>query len=52
MADEYGRPPYNRNVGIPPEFAWPTLKSLKGAALEVHYVTVLRELAGKPGMLG
>jgi len=52
MADEYSRPPYSRNVGIPPEYAWPTLKNLKGAGLEVHYVTVLRELAGKSGMLG
>src|SRR2546426_2757682 len=52
MADEYSRPPYNRKVAIPAEFAWPTLKDLKGADLEVHYVTVLRELAGKPGMLG
>ena len=52
MADEYGRPPYSRNVGIPAKYAWPTLKNLKGAELEVHYVTVLRELAGKPGMLG
>ena len=52
MAEEYSRPPYSRNVGIPAEYAWPTLKNLKGAELEVHYVTVLRELAGKPGMLG
>lgn len=52
MADEYSRPPHSRKIGIPPELAWPTLKNLKGAELEVHYVTVLRELAGKPGMLG
>ena len=52
MAEEYSRPPYSRNVGIPAKYAWPTLKNLKGAELEVHYVTVLRELAGKPGMLG
>jgi len=52
MADEYGRPPYNRKVAIPPDYAWPTLKNLKGAGIEIHYVTVLRELAGKPGMLG
>ncbi|MFZ4778957.1 MAG: type I restriction-modification system subunit M N-terminal domain-containing protein, partial [Terrimicrobiaceae bacterium] len=52
MAEEYRRPPYSRNVGIPAKYAWPTLKNLKGAELEVHYVTVLRELAGKPGMLG
>src|SRR6266404_9028803 len=41
MADEYSRPPYNRKVAIPAEFSWPTLKDLKGAELEVHYVTVL-----------
>jgi len=52
MADEYSRPPYSRNVGIPKNYAWPSLKTLKGAALEVHYVEVLRELASKPGMLG
>lgn len=52
MADEYSHSPYSRDVGIPSEYSWPTLKSLKGAALEVHYVTVLRELAVKPGMLG
>lgn len=52
MADEYSRPPYNRKVDIPPEYSWPTLKNLKGAELETHYVTILRELATKPGMLG
>ena len=52
MADEYSRPPYNRKVGIPPEYGWASLKNLKGAALEAHYITVLRELAGKQGMLG
>ena len=52
MADEYSRPPHNRKVGVPVEYAWPTLKNLKGAELEVHYVNVLRELAKKSGMLG
>jgi type I restriction enzyme M protein len=52
MADEYSRPPYSRKIGIPPEFSWPTLKNLRGAHLETHYMTVLRQLAGKPGMLG
>lgn len=52
MADEYSRPPYHRKVGIPADYSWPTIKNLKGAELEVHYVTVLRELASKPGMLG
>ncbi len=52
MADEYSRPPYNRNVGIPEAYGWQTLKSKKGAELETHYLTVLRELGSKKGMLG
>lgn len=52
MADEYARPPYNRDVGIPPEYNWQSLKSRKGAELEVHYVNLLRELGTKKGMLG
>ena len=52
MADEYGQPPYNRNVGIPKQYDWQSLKAKRGVELEVHYVTLLRELAHKPGMLG
>ena len=52
MADEYSQPPYNRRVGIPVEYNWQSLKAKRGAELEVHYVTVLRELGNKPGMLG
>ena len=52
MADEYSQPPYNRKVGIPPEYDWQSLKAKRGAELEVHYVTLLRELGNKPGMLG
>ena len=52
MADEYSKPPYNRNVGIPEAYNWQTLKSKKGAELETHYLTVLRELGSKKGMLG
>ena len=52
MADEYSQPPYNRNVGIPGEYNWQSLKAKRGAELEVHYVTLLRELGNKPGMLG
>ena len=44
--------PYNRKVGIPAEFDWQSLKAKRGAELEVHYVTLLRELGNKPGMLG
>jgi type I restriction enzyme M protein len=52
MEDEYSKPPYNRNVGIPAAYNWQSLKAKKGAELEVHYVTCLRELATKSGMLG
>jgi len=52
MADEYSQPPNNRKVGIPDEYNWQSLRSKCGAELEVHYVTLLRELGNKPGMLG
>ena len=52
MSDEYGHAPYNRDVGVPKKYAWPSLKPLKGAELEVHYVETLRELGTGKGMLG
>lgn len=52
MADEYSKPPYSRDVGIPNKYSWQSLRTKKGAELEVHYVTLLRELGGKKGMLG
>lgn len=52
MADEYSKPPYNRDVGIPDNYNWQSLKSKRGAELEMHYVTLLRELGNKSGMLG
>lgn len=52
MADEYSKPPYNRKVGIPKQFIWETLTSKKGAELEVHYTTLLKELGNKSGMIG
>lgn len=52
MADEYSKPPYNRDVGIPTEYNWQSLKSKKGAELEGHYIALLRELSTKKGMLG
>ncbi len=52
MADEYSQPPYNRKVGIPAEYNWQSLKTKRGAELEVHYVTLLLELGKKSGMLG
>lgn len=52
MADEYSRPPYNRDVGIPSKYNWQGLAARRGAALEGHYVELLRELGTKKGVLG
>ena len=52
MADEYAKKPYERNIGVPEGYDWQSLRRLRGAELEVHYVTLLRELGAKPGVLG
>ncbi len=52
MADEYSKPPYSRDVGVPAEINWTALKSETGSALEVQYVKTLRELGTAKGMLG
>jgi len=52
MADEYARPPYNREMGIPKKYGWPEISRLKGAELETRYVEALRELGQGKGMLG
>ncbi len=52
MADEYARPPYNRDIGIPMGFDWTSLTTRRGADLEAHYVALLRKLGEQRGMLG
>jgi type I restriction enzyme M protein len=52
MADEYGRPPYSRDIGIPAGFDWTSLTIRRGADLEAHYVALLRKLGEQRGMLG
>ncbi|OIQ38102.1 MAG: DNA methyltransferase [Roseobacter sp. MedPE-SWde] len=52
MADEYSKPPYSRDVGVPADLNWESLTALRGAELEAHYVKVLRELGQHKGMLG
>jgi len=52
MADEYSKPPHNREMPIPTEFAWETLTSKSGAELETHYNQLLRELGKQKGILG
>jgi type I restriction enzyme M protein len=52
MVDEYSKPPYNRTLSIPKSYNWESLTSKKGAELELHYVTLLRELSTQKGILG
>lgn len=52
MADELSKPPYNRPLAVPVEYSWESLMSKRGAELESHYTTLLRELGTKPSMLG
>lgn len=52
MADEYTKPPYKREMNIPKDYNWESLTSKKGAELELHYATLLRELSTQKGILG
>ncbi|MBW4474641.1 MAG: type I restriction-modification system subunit M [Stenomitos rutilans HA7619-LM2] len=52
MADEYSRPPYKRNSGIPMAYNWSSLTTKRGAELELHYLKVLQELSQQKGILG
>lgn len=52
MADELSSPLYNRSLPIPEKFNWESLTNKKGAALETHYSSLLREFAQQKGMLG
>jgi len=52
MADEYSQPPHDRDVGVPKKYDWQSLRKRRGAELEVHYVSLLRDLGIHSGMLG
>jgi type I restriction enzyme M protein len=52
MADEFAKPPYNRDLHVPAGHGWEDLKSKRGAALESHYNQTLSELAKAQGTLG
>ena len=52
MADEYSKPPYNHPMQIPGAYNWGTLTNKSGDELELHYNTMLRELAKEKGILG
>lgn len=52
MADEYSKPPYNRDIKIPKKLNWESLKGISGAELEVQYIKILNELGKEKGMIG
>ncbi len=52
MSDEYSRPPYNRDTGIPAGCTWSDMNKLTGAALEERYKSILEVLGAKSGILG
>jgi len=52
MSDEYSRPPYNRNAGIPAGYTWTDMNTLKGAELEKQYKATMEKLGKQGGILG
>ena len=52
LADEFAKPPYNREINIPTGCGWESLKVKRGAELEAHYVQTLRNLGKAKGILG
>lgn len=52
MSDEYSKPPYKKDTGIPAGYTWTDMNTLKGAELEEKYKSILEELGKKPGILG
>lgn len=52
MADEFSKPPYNRNLPIPAKYNWQSLTDKRGGELESHYTELLRQLSQAKGVLG
>lgn len=52
MSDEYSKPPYKRNTGIPEGYGWTDMNTLTGAALEEQYKETLEKLGEQGGILG
>lgn len=52
MSDEYSKPPYKRNTGIPAGFTWADINTLSGAELESQYKKTLEILGECGGILG
>ena len=52
MSDEYSKPPYRRETGIPAGYTWADMNTLKGAELEEQYKATLEKLGEQGGILG
>ena len=52
MSDEYSKPPYNRETGIPVGYTWTDMNTLTGADLERQYKKTLEKLGEQGGILG
>lgn len=52
MSDEYSKPPYNKDTGIPKGYTWTDMNTLKGAELEEKYKAILEKLGEQGGILG
>ena len=52
MSDEYSKPPYEKDTGIPEGYTWQDMNALKGAELEEQYKKTLEELGKQNGLLG
>lgn len=52
MSDEYSKPPYKKETGIPAGYTWQDMNSLKGAELENQYKATLEKLGEQSGLLG
>lgn len=52
MSDEYSKPPYKRQTGIPDGYGWNDMNLLKGVELEEKYRSILEKLGEQSGILG
>ena len=52
MSDEYSKPPYKRETGIPAGYTYADMNTLKGAELEEQYKATLEKLGEQGGILG
>lgn len=52
MSDEYTKPPYKKETGIPKGYGWSDMNTLTGSDLENQYKKTLEKLGEQGGILG